>query len=395
MPFATGCKKHCSFFMVGSLLSCVVQPASKRNQTGVCRCNCFYTDTQKRCKKSNRMERQVYRMAKTGSINDLKLETEALPPPGADEVCVKVRAIGLNFADVFAMQGLYKAAPRESFIPGLEFSGEIMAIGNNVNEWKVGDRVMGATKFGGYVSHINSHRRYVLPLPEGWSFEEGAGFLVQGLTAWYALTELGNLQKGSTVLIHSAAGGVGILANRICKTFGAFTIGTVGSEKKVGFLKREEAFDAVLVRNKYFYQELMAALGGRPLHLVMDCIGGKILLQGWKALAPMGRLVAYGSASFATHGARPNYLKLLWYYLRRPKIDPLRLPTQNKSLMGFNLIYLYEQTDMMHEMLRKLQALHVKPQYIGHVFPFHQLHDAVRLFQRGETMGKVVVTVDG
>lgn len=340
------------------------------------------------------IERQVYRMAKTGSINDLRLETETLPPPGKNEVCVKVKAIGLNFADVFAMQGLYKAAPKQSFVPGLEFSGEIIAVGEDVNEWKVGDRVMGATRFGGYVSHINSHHRYVLPLPAEWSFEQGAGYLVQGLTAWYALTELGNLKPGMTVLIHSAAGGVGILANRICKAFGAYTIGTVGNEKKAAFLRNEETFDAVLVRSKNFYQDLMSVLDGRPLHLVMDCIGGKILMQGWKALAPMGRLVAYGSASFATHGNSPNYLKLLWHYLRRPKIDPLRLPTQNKSLMGFNLIYLYEQTDMMHDMLRQLASLQLKPQHIGHVFSFGQLHEAVRLFQRGDTVGKVVVRVE-
>lgn len=339
------------------------------------------------------LQRQIYRMAKTGSINHLKLETESLPPPGADEVTVKVQAIGLNFADVFAMQGLYKAAPKENFIPGLEFSGEIIAVGSSVQEWKKGEKVMGATKFGGYASHINIHYRYVLPLPAGWRVEEGAGFLVQGLTAWYALTELGNLQKGMAVLIHSAAGGVGILANRICKKYDAFTIGTVGSEKKAAFLKKSEAYDAVLVRDENFYQKLMIALDGRPLRLVMDCIGGKILLQGWKALAPMGRLIAYGSASFATHGARPNYLKMLWHYIRRPKIDPLRLPTQNKSLMGFNLIYLYEQTDTMHAMLRDLQALQLKPQHIGHVFPFEKMHEAIRLFQSGETIGKVVVTV--
>ena len=340
------------------------------------------------------LERQIYRMAKTGSIRDLKLESETLQAPAPDEVTVRVKSIGLNFADVFAMLGLYKAAPKNDFIPGLEFAGEIAAIGNNVKEWKVGDNVMGATKFGGYVSHINSHHRYVLPLPEGWTFEEGSGFLVQGLTAWYALKELGNLQKGSTVLIHSAAGGVGILANRICKMFDAYTIGTVGSPKKLDFLRREEAYDDVIVRDKEFYKKLKRAVGSRPLNLVMECIGGSILMDGWKAMAPMGRMVVYGSASFATHGSSPNYAKMLWHYLKRPKIDPLRLPTQNKSLMGFNLIYLYEQTDMMHQMLRELQALNLKPQHVGHRFSFKNLHEAIRLFQRGQTVGKVVVNVE-
>jgi alcohol dehydrogenase len=202
---------------------------------------------------------------------------------------------------------------------------------------------------------------------------------------------LGNLQKGMTVLIHSAAGGVGIMANRICKKFDAYTIGTVGSAKKVDFLRSKEAYDDVIVRDRDFYVKLLSALRDRPLHLVMECIGGKILKQGWKAMAPMGRMVVYGSASFTSHGSKPDYPKLIWKYFKRPKIDPLRLPTQNKSLMGFNLIYLYEQTDLMHDMLNALQALQLEPQHIGHVYPFEEMHKAINLFQRGETVGKVVV----
>jgi alcohol dehydrogenase len=337
------------------------------------------------------IQRQVYRMPKAGSIKNLKRQTEALGPPQAGEVCVQVKALGLNFADIFAMQGLYSATPQGSFIPGLEFSGEIIAIGDGVAGWQVGDKVMGATKFGGYVSHLNIHHRYVIPLPQGWSEEQGAGFLVQGLTAYYALTELGNLQPGMTVLIHSAAGGVGILANRICKKYGAYTIGSVGQASKIDFLRQQEAYDEVILRDQDFYGKLTKALGHRPLRLIMECIGGRILQQGWKAMAPMGRMVVYGNASFSSHGARPNYPSLFWRYLRRPRIDPLALPTQNKSLLGFNLIYLYEQTDLMHHWLRGLQDLQLSPQHIGHVFDFDDIQAAIHLFQRGETVGKVVV----
>ena len=339
------------------------------------------------------MIRQVYRMSKAGSIKDLKLQDEQLDEPGAEEVCVKVKAIGLNFADIFAMQGLYKATPKGSFIPGLEFSGEVIAVGSAVTKFKPGDRVMGATKFGGYASHINLYHRYILPLPGDWSYEEGAGFLVQGLTAYYALTELGNLKKGMTVLIHSAAGGVGIMANRICKKFGAYTIGTVSNEKKSAFLLKEEGYDSVIVRDDHFDKKLLSALGDRPLMIVMESIGGKILKQSWEAMAPMGRMIAFGSASFTSHGSRPDYLKLFWKFLTRPKIDPLRLPSQNKSLMGFNLIFLYEQTDMMLNMLGQLQALQLKPQHIGEVFAFDEMHKAIHLFQSGKTIGKVVVKI--
>jgi NADPH:quinone reductase-like Zn-dependent oxidoreductase len=333
-------------------------------------------------------------MPKAGSIAHLTLQREDLEAPRADQVCVRVKAIGLNFADIFAIQGLYSATPKGPFIPGLEFSGEIIAVGEAVKEWKVGDKVMGATKFGGYVSHLNLHHRYVIALPEGWSFNQGASFLVQGLTAYYALTALGNLQTGMTVLIHSAAGGVGILANRICKAYGAFTIGSVGEASKADFLQTQEHYDAVIVRDNYFYDKLTRALDGRPLQLILECIGGRILEQGWKALAPTGRMVVYGNASFATHKDRPHYPSLVWRFLRRPRIDPLRLPTENKSLMGFNLIYLYEQTDMMHRMLAELQALRLPPPHVGQVFNFQDLPRAIRLFQRGTTVGKVVVVVD-
>lgn len=340
------------------------------------------------------LQRQVYRMPRAGSISDLRLQTEELPAPAPDEVCVQVHAVGLNFADIFAMQGLYSATPQGSFIPGLEFSGVVIAVGEGVKEWKAGDRVMGATKFGGYVSHINIGHRYIIRLPEAWTFEEGAGYLVQGLTAYYALTRLGNLQQQMTVLIHSAAGGVGIMANRICKKWNAYTIGTVGNAQKKAFLLQQEGYNAVIVRGNDFGGQLRAELGDRALLLVMECIGGNIFRESWKVMAPMGRLIAYGSASFTSHGAKPDYLLLIGRYLRRPRVDPLRLPSQNKSLMGFNLIYLYEQTDLMHTLLGELLSLQLRPQHVGHVFPFPQMHDAIRLFQKGETVGKVVVNVD-
>ena len=149
-----------------------------------------------------------------------------------------MKAIGLNFADLFAIQGLYSATPKESFIPGLEYSGIIIKKGNDVNDFQVGDKIMGAIRFGAYTTHLNIDQRYILKLPEGWTFEEGASFIVQSLTAYYSLVELGNIKPNYTVLIHSAAGGVGIYANRIAKKFNAFTIGTIGSESKEKFFNQ-------------------------------------------------------------------------------------------------------------------------------------------------------------
>lgn len=338
------------------------------------------------------MQRQVYLSEKVGAIDNLKLQEVELPSPAKDEVTVEVKAIGLNFADIFAIKGLYIAAPKEHFIPGLEYSGEIVAVGSEVKEFKEGDKIMGVTRFGAYASHLNIQKEYVFPLPNGWNFEEGAAFLVQVLTAFYGLLKLGDLQKHATVLIHSAAGGVGIWANRIAKKYQAYTIGTVGNASKVA-LCEQEGYDKVIVRSDDFKTDLDKALNGRPLNLVMDSIGGEIFKQSYIALASQGRIVVYGSARYTTYGSKVNIIKLLFKYLKRPKVDPQSMINYNKSVMGFNLIYLYEQAQLMAQILQEINALELKKPEIGNIFPFKSLHEAIYTFQSGKTQGKVVVTL--
>lgn len=337
------------------------------------------------------MQRQSYSL-KAGNIKDLKIKDSILEGPAPGEVTIAIKAIGLNFADVFAIWGLYGATPKGEFIPGLEYAGEIIKVGENVTQLKVGDAIMGVTRFGAYTTHLNIDQRYAIPLPQGWSFEEGAAYLVQVLTAFYGLKELGNIKENQTILIHSAAGGVGIFANRIAKKYKAYTIGSVGHESKVDFCKKE-GYDQVIVRNGNFANDLKKALAGRPLNIVMECIGGEIFEAGFDALGPQGRCVVYGAARYANRSDRPNYPKLIWKFLTRPKIDPQSLPELNKSLMGFNLIYLYEQAEIMHELLSQLKDLSITRPYVGHTFTFDQLPDAIRKFQTGKTMGKVVVIV--
>ncbi|CAN0151662.1 unnamed protein product [Discosporangium mesarthrocarpum] len=175
-------------------------------------------------------------MPKAGRISRLKIEEEILPPPPTGQMRIRVKAVGLNFADIFACLGLYGATPKGAFTPGLEFSGLVEAIGPNVTDFCPGDRVYGVTRFGAYASHLNSPSYFVRKLPDSWSFEEGASFVVQGLTAWHGLVGLGHLNPGETVLVHSAAGGVGLHAMDICQKRGALAIGTVGSHEKVDFL---------------------------------------------------------------------------------------------------------------------------------------------------------------
>ncbi|MDZ4709862.1 MAG: zinc-binding dehydrogenase [Saprospiraceae bacterium] len=326
----------------------------------------------------------------SGNLKNLRLIEEKLPPPSAGEVQVAVKSIGLNFADVFAIWGLYKAAPKTEFTPGLEYAGIITAVGESVNEFIPGDRIMGVTRFGGYTTGLNIDARYVIRLPEDWDFNTGAAYLVQTLTAYYALSSLGQLVKGQNVLIHSIAGGVGLQALKIAKALGCFVIGTVGDAKKED-LARINGCDRVLIRNSSFKQDLIAALDGRPLHLVVDTVGGRYFSIPFRLLAPMGRIIVVGSSRYSSVGNRPNLIHLLRHYLTRPKIDPQNLPNQNKSILGFNLIYLYENVSLLHQLLGEISAFNLAKPHVGHVFPFDQLPAAIRLFQGGKTMGKVVV----
>lgn len=339
------------------------------------------------------MQRHAYRLH-SGSLSRLKLMEEQLADPGPGEVTIAVEAIGLNFADIFAIWGLYSATPAGDFVPGLEYAGVVARVGQGVAHFREGDKIMGVIRFGAYATHLNIDARYVLPLPEGWSFEEGAAYPVQVLTAYYALKELGGIRRGQTVLIHSAAGGVGIWANRIAKQYQAFTIGTVGASPKLDFL-REEGYDQGIVRSPHFKTELEQALAGRELHLIMECIGGKILKEGYERLAPQGRMIVYGSARYASVGNRPNYLKLAWYYLTRPRIDPQKMIESNKGVLGFNLIWLYHQVELLHQLLSELEPMNLGKPHVGHTFPLEQLKEAILLFQTGKTVGKVVVVVRG
>ncbi|WCL49684.1 synaptic vesicle VAT-1 family membrane protein [Leptospira sp. GIMC2001] len=336
------------------------------------------------------MLREIYEVKRTGKLDRLKLREDTLSDPLDSEIQIKIHAIGLNFADIFAIFGLYSATPKTPFIPGLEYSGVVIAKGRSVKGIKLGDKVMGCTRFGAYSTALNVDSRYVLPLPKKWSYEEGAAFITQALTAFYALKTLGDIKKNQIVMIHSAAGGVGILANRIAKKYGAKTIGVVGDKSKLDVLKNE-GYDHSIVRSDDFRSESIKILDNRPLSLVLECIGGQIFKDSYDLLAPTGRLITYGSANFTPTSKALNLFTLLIRYINRPKIDPLKMISENKSVMGFNLIWLWDQVDELQKHLNELIKLSLKPQMIGSVYTWNELPLALEKFQSGKSIGKVVI----
>jgi alcohol dehydrogenase len=334
-------------------------------------------------------KRKVWSTAKAGAIQRLKLIDETLPELADDEVEVTVKAVGLNFADIFALTGLYSATPKGRFIPGLEYSGVVSKVGKDCSRFNVGDRIMAVSRFGGYASIIQSKEDYLVSLPDDWSFSQGAAYLTQTLTAWYALNDLGAIKPGYDVLIQSAAGGVGLQAMKLIKALGANPVGTVSSQHKVEFLAdlgfeswvREPSFDKQLKREK------------RTFDLVLDAIGGEVQTASFNALNPMGRLVVFGAAEFTPGKNRPNYLKAALQYLRRPKYDVMDMISDNRSVMAFNLIWLWDQVELMKELLADMMKVEITPPHVGHEFDFEEAHAAIDCLRSGKTIGKVVLIV--
>ncbi len=343
--------------------------------------------------------REVWRMPRAGSLSRLARATEAIPAPGPGEAHILVRSIGLNFADVFACLGLYSATPPGSFIPGLELAGVVEALGSPPSPGapRPGDRVVGLTRFGAYATAVNLDVRYLLPVPVEWTFAEAAAFPVQALTAWYGLIELGAVAPGEGVLLHSAAGGVGLHALALLTGQDARVIATVGRAAKRDFLLERYALapDQVIVRDRRAFgaqlDRALAALGLKGFDLIFDAIAGPFFRPGYERLRPAGRYVLYGAADFMPKRRRPDYLLLALKYLRRPRLDPLRMIAENKSVMAFNLIWLWDHLERLSRAFGQLAGLMRQPPFVGRRFAFAEAPAALRYLQSGENIGKVVI----
>lgn len=345
-----------------------------------------------------------YKITQVGSMTNLIRSPlpNPFPKPPPAHATIAVRAVGLNYADVFTCLGLYAASPRSDFVPGLELAGEVVDInttGKDRSDLHVGSRVMGVVRFGAYASHVHVPLHQLQPLPHAWTFQQGAAFLVQALTAIYGLRAQGDMQPGARVLIQSAAGGVGLQAVAICLACNATPVCIVGSAAKIATLtSRFPSLDAetqILVRadTGVAFGAQLDAVGGE-FDIVFDAVGGPYFQPAYDHLAKGGRYVVYGAASMTPKGDRVGWLRLAWQYLQRPKVDVLSLPGANKAVMGFNLIYLFDRVEQLQRLYQELDALQLPAPLVGEEWRFEdQAVDALRSLQGGHTVGKVVLNV--
>eukprot|EP00184_Porphyridium_aerugineum_P004622 CAMPEP_0184696396 /NCGR_PEP_ID=MMETSP0313-20130426/3713_1 /TAXON_ID=2792 /ORGANISM="Porphyridium aerugineum, Strain SAG 1380-2" /LENGTH=429 /DNA_ID=CAMNT_0027155021 /DNA_START=35 /DNA_END=1324 /DNA_ORIENTATION=- len=373
------------------------------------KCVCGHDAASKATSSTPANERSVWIQPKSGHLSSLQLcSHDVLPALTQGQVRVKVHAIGLNFADIFAVLGLYAAASKTNLIPGLEFSGVVEQVCKEDESqgkvaFPVGSKVFGVTRFGGYATEINVQAQFLFKLPDDWNFVQGAAFPVQALTAYHALVELGAVKAKKHVLIQSGAGGVGINAIRLCQKLQAQPYVTVSSESKAKFLAQEMGIPEkqIIVRDptaKGFAKQLRDALqaNGIPgFDIVLESVGGHVFKSSYDCMNRNGRLVTFGAAHYMSHGDQANWFSIIWKYLTRPKIDPGELTGENKSIMGFNLIWLTDLIDVLTpEMEHTLDLLKDSPPVVGSIYSFQKLKDGLTLLQSGKSYGKVVIITD-
>ena len=334
-----------------------------------------------------------------GGYRRLEIKDFSTPEPQDDEVLVEVYSAGVNFADIAVRLGLYKSG--QKFVgwpitPGFEFSGKIAKCGPGVSEFAEGTPVFGVTRFGAYASHLCAPAQQVYAIPNNSKFtsDQWAAFPAVFLTAYHGLFHNLVLRPERKILVHSAAGGVGGALLQLGKIAGCRMIGVVGSGHKID---TAVAFGADYVIDKS-REDLWSKAGEfcpEGFDVVFDGNGPATLKQSYQHLAPGGKLVSYGFHSMlSTRWGIMNYIKLIYEYFRVPRFNPLNMTNDNKSLIAFNLSYLFHQLDLFNDALEHLcrwvEEGRIKAPPLQ-TYPFEKVADAHRALESGKTVGKLVL----
>ncbi len=311
-----------------------------------------------------------------GGPEVLKLGDAPKPEVRPGWVLIKNHAIGINFADNFFRQGQYLIKPKLPDTPGLEAAGVVEAVGPNVEHLKPGMRVTAiGTKT--YAEYCVASANQVMPLPDFVSFAEGAAFPIQTLTAYHMLYTAHQTTPGQTVLVHSAAGGVGIVAVQIAKTAGARVIGTVSSDGKINLVKEYGADAVINYATQDFAEEALKLTNGKGVDLILDAVGKPTLEKGLSCLAPFGHLILYGRA-----GGIPDPVNLMSLFQKSLKVS------------GFVLYTVSAMPDKHREGIEKsfqLMGQGKLKMLVGKTFPLAEAAEAHRYMESRQSVGKLVL----
>jgi NADPH:quinone reductase-like Zn-dependent oxidoreductase len=332
-----------------------------------------------------------------GGPEVLQVQERPDPPVGPGEVRIDVKAAGINFADTMARVGLYPDAPKPPCVLGYEVSGLVESVGDGVESLKEGDRVIAGCRFGGQASMVTVPEGQAFPLPEDWTFEQGAAFPVNYSTAYVALVMMGGIRKGDRVLIHAAAGGVGISATQIARSRGAEIFGTASASKHDA-IRAQGVDHAIDYRGQDFEQEVRRITGGEGVDLIMDALGPTSFRKDYRLLRQGGKLIMYGASELSTGQGRsiPTLARGL---MRMPMATmpwwkSLSVLNENKGVFGLNMLT-WQDKEGLDRVLEPLSEELESGDYIDPVvaesFPFERAGDAHMFITERRNIGKVVL----
>lgn len=315
------------------------------------------------------------------------------PVPAQGQVRIRVRAAGLNFAEVMARQGLYPDAPKPPCVVGYEVAGVVDAVGPGVERPAVGTRVLAMLRFGGHADTVCVPAAATLEIPDGVRFEEAAALPVNYATAWLMIFRTASVRPGERILVHMAAGGVGIAALQLLRTIPDTEVFGTASASKHDAIRREGCTHPIDYRSRDYAAEVRRLTRAGGVDVVLDPLGGRDWRKGYRLLREGGRIVAYGFAN-AAGGGRRSWLRVLSQGLQIPRFNPLRLMSENRGVAGFNLGHLWNRPDMIREAMGALAPLwregKVKP-HVDSTFPLERAADAHRRIEQRQNVGKVVL----
>ncbi len=339
---------------------------------------------------------KAYHLIKNGSSKEaFELRDIKLKEPNENEVTIEVEVFGLNFADVMARLGYYKACPPLPTVIGYDVVGRVTKKGNNVKGIEIGQRVTALTRFGGYATHVVTNQHGVVPITEDTDAATATALATQYATAYYAAEYSMNLRKGEHILVQAAAGGVGTALVQLAKRKGCVVYGTAGSDKKIEYLKELGVDFPINYREQDFYEYIKSVKGEKSMDAIFDSIGGNYVKKGLKLLAPGGRLAMYGAAQIAGDSDKKSLYRQLKTLFGFGKNRPTQFFAGSQALIGVNMLQIgdykpYILKTCMTEVVNLFNKGEVKP-VISKVFNATELVEAHDFLQKRKSTGKVVV----
>ncbi|TRW43986.1 zinc-binding dehydrogenase [Georgenia yuyongxinii] len=315
------------------------------------------------------------------------------PEPGPGELRVRVAAVGVNFADVLARQGLYPGAPRPPFVPGYEASGRVDAVGPGVGASRIGSDVVALTRFGAYTDVLVVPSAQALPLPAGLTPEQGAALPVSYLTAWALLVVMGSLTAADTVVVHNAGGAAGLAQLDIAVHVGARVVGTASAWKHP-FLRERGAPELIDPRAEDWVRRVRTLTDDHGAELITDPRGGRLWRESYRALRPTGRLGVYGVSSATARPGLPGPVRLVRAAVGGPLLHPIALMNRNVGVFGVHLGRMWQETEKTLGWAERLLAGvgegWVRPR-VDRAFPLEQAAAAHAYLEARRNLGKVVL----